>query len=85
MMSYLDTTVYVIPMCREPFQLPWGARRSRSDTSTVEDNSPGAVVLHKLFSEFTRMANRKVEQVLAESLVSEDNSDKPVVLHRATM
>jgi len=53
---------------REPFQLPWGARRAQSNSATGEDK-PGAFVLKKLFTDFTYLASRKIEQVLAESLV----------------
>lgn len=44
-------------------------RRARNDASLVDD-SAGAFALRKLFEDFTRTASRKVEQVLAEPLVS---------------
>lgn len=59
---------YLLFCAREPFQLPWGARRARNDASLADD-SAGAFALCKLFEDFTRIASRKVEQVLAEPLV----------------
>ena len=55
---------------REPFQLPWGARRAHNE-GTGDEDRPGAFVLRKLFTDFTRLAGRKIEQVLSEPLVSD--------------
>lgn len=67
----LKSIVYLLLVYfdREPFQLPWGARRAHNEGNSEEDR-PGAFVLRKLFTDFTRLAGRKIEQVLAEPLVS---------------
>ncbi|XP_067945247.1 protein furry homolog-like [Watersipora subatra] len=57
----------VMPLAnREPFQLPWGARRNQ--TEGAAEDRPGAFVLRKLFMDFTCLASRKIERVLAEPL-----------------
>lgn len=55
--------------------LPWGARKERLQfPATVHidtDLRPGEFVMRTLFAEYTVMAERKIEAVMQESLVSE--------------
>ena len=54
--------------------LPWGARKERSQfPATVHvdtDLRPGEFVMRTLFAEYTVMAERKIETVMQEPLVS---------------
>ena len=50
--------------------LPWGQPPDRQTSTTGSDVTPGEFVLRTLFSEFTVLAERKIETVLSEPLVS---------------
>lgn len=54
--------------------LPWGARKERAQfPATIHvdtDLRPGEFVMRTLFAEFTVMAERKIETVMQEPLVS---------------
>lgn len=50
------------------FVLPWGQPPDRQTSTTCSDVTPGEFVLRTLFSEFTVLAERKIETVLSEPL-----------------
>lgn len=50
------------------FVLPWGQPADRQTSSAVSDVTPGEFVLRTLFSEFTVLAEKKIETVLSEPL-----------------
>lgn len=52
------------------FVLPWGQPADRQISTAASDVTPGEFVLRTLFAEFTVLAEKKIETVLSEPLVS---------------
>lgn len=52
------------------FVLPWGQPADRQTSTAACDVTPGEFVLRTLFAEFTVLAEKKIETVLTEPLVS---------------
>lgn len=50
--------------------MPWGQPPDRQTSTAASDLTPGEFVLRTLFSEFTVLAEKKIETVLSEPLVS---------------
>ena len=50
--------------------LPWVAPTDRHSTACNGDVTPGEFVLRTLFTEFTVLAEKKIDHVLSEPLVS---------------
>ena len=50
--------------------LPWGQPLDLQTSATACDVTPGEFVLRTLFSEFTVLAEKKIETILGEPLVS---------------
>lgn len=52
------------------FVLPWGQPPERQTSTAASDVTPGEFVLRTLFAEFTVLAEKKIETILTEPLVS---------------
>lgn len=50
--------------------LPWGQPPERQTTAAASDVTPGEFVLRHLFKDFTDLAEKKIETILTEPLVS---------------
>lgn len=57
-----------------PYLLPWGARKERhqfpSNINIETDLRPGEFVMRTLFADFTLMAEKKIDSVMQDPLVS---------------